>query len=85
MVHAGPRQTPSMKASGAMASRWAAISVAGSGRPCPEAVSETPAAIVKSANTIRYLNNFFLLCSLQGSGTAEQLESFLVRRSLTTL
>src|SRR5512132_1564113 len=48
ITHAGPLQTPSMYASGIIASRWAAMSAAGSGRPCAEAVNDIPT--VSSAN-----------------------------------
>src|ERR1700693_3539648 len=48
MVHAGPLHTPSMNASLARASFWAAMSVAGSGRVCAGAVGESVAIIVRS-------------------------------------
>src|SRR3989475_13071199 len=50
MVHAGPRHTPSMNANVAMASRWALMSAAESGRPCPKTVTVAPMVISSNAN-----------------------------------
>ena len=57
-----PRHTPSITASRAIASRWAAMSVAGSGRPCcPKTVKANPAMI---RITIVANRCFFIICSL---------------------
>src|ERR1700704_4376469 len=70
MVHAGPLHTPSMKASGAMASRWAEIRAAGSGRPCPGAITVIPTNRIKNArHTGKYL-----VISLTPSGYARPIE-----------
>src|SRR6266851_662082 len=50
MVHAGPLHTPSMNASGTMASFWAAMSVAGSERVCAATVDGSAAVIVRTAS-----------------------------------
>src|SRR5262245_24759202 len=50
MVHAGPLQTPSMKASGAIASRCAARRAAGSGRPW--ALAAAPPSLIRTAHNV---------------------------------
>ena len=53
MVQAGPRHTPSIAEKAAIASFWAAMSVAESGRPWANADEAVPATSARSANAAR--------------------------------
>src|SRR5260370_26163323 len=76
MVHAGPLQMPSIYASRTIASRWAAISAAGSRGPCATAVDIIPKPATKNKSECLIMSVPRLQASRQGITSPDAEQNF---------